>query len=123
MALHLVRDVLDKSIVSEKHDPVGRVDGIVLVMENDGTLRLRHLEAGATVLARRIHPRFGKWIAALAARYGLRRGNPTRIAWSRVEKTGVEIEVSVQPDRTNSLAWENYLRQTFVERLPGGKRS
>src|SRR5436853_294144 len=52
--LHLVRDVLDKLLVDRNHEPLGRADRIVLVMQDDGAARVARLEIGSPGLAQRL---------------------------------------------------------------------
>jgi hypothetical protein len=117
----LVHDVLDKELVDQRHHPVGRVDGVVILVQGDGQPRVVAIEIGATVLATRLHPRLGRWARALAHRWGLRRGQPTRISWSKVKSVGIEVELDLDADKSPSLAWEHFLRKRFLSHLPGGK--
>src|SRR5947207_10995570 len=87
--LHLVRDVLDQLLVAgERHDPLGRADGVVLVVES-GVARVARIEIGAPTLAARLSDRLGRWVGKLGARYGLHGGKPVRIAFSKVQSTGI----------------------------------
>lgn len=119
--MELVHDILDKQLIDPSHDPIGRADGIVLLLSDGHPPRLAYIEAGSTVLARRLHPRFGRWLRALAFRYGLRRGVPTRIPWRKVKKIGIEVECDVKADDTNALAWEHWLREHVVSHIPFSK--
>jgi hypothetical protein len=120
--MDLVRDVLDKQMVDRKQDPMGRADGIVLLVEDGRRPRVLYIEAGATVLARRLNARLGRWVCRIARRWGLRRGRPTRLDWSKVQSTGIELKIDVDADPLPALAWEHWLREHIVGRLPGGKR-
>jgi hypothetical protein len=118
--INLVHDVLDKLVVDHQHDPIGRVDSLVLALEDGRPPRVARVEIGSAVLGRRLHPRIGRWIRNFAHRFGVHNGSPTRIAWSKLKLTGIEIEADVQADRTNALAWEHWLREHIVIRVPGG---
>src|SRR5437868_1615512 len=108
--LELVRDVLDKQLVDHNHDPLGRADGIVLIIDDDHSPpRVATIESGGGVLARRLHPRLGEWVESLGARFGLRRGRPVRIRWSAVTKVGIELEVDVDAQASDALRWEQWL--------------
>ena len=58
----LVRDVLDQPIVGPDEHPCGTVDGTVLVLADDGTLRVAAIEEGAATLARRISKTLGRML-------------------------------------------------------------
>jgi hypothetical protein len=121
--LYLVRDVLDKEIVDRMQDPVGKADGITLVIDETGRHppRVALIEAGVTVLADRLHPRLGRWAKSLARRFGLRRGRPTRISWRKVKSIGIELSVDVHADEEPSLEWEHWLREKVVRHIPGSR--
>ena len=119
--LHLVRDLLDKQLVDRRHDPLGRADGLVIVVPADGPPRLASIETGMTVLGDRL----GSWVArpvrAASRRWGMLRGRPMRISWSTIERIGIETELDLDADASPSLAWEHWLRQHVVGYLPSLK--
>src|ERR1043165_3044401 len=119
--MNLIRDVLDKLLVDPKDQPLGRADGLIVVVSENEQPRVTTIEVGSTVLAARLHPRLGRWARVVAGRFGLRRGRPTRIAWSKVVSTGVEVKVDLAADRTNALAWEHWLRDHFTRFIPGSR--
>jgi hypothetical protein len=119
--LHLVRDLLDKQLVDRNHDPMGRADGLIMGVAGDGPPRLLCIESGITVLARRLGRRLGRWTRAASRRWGLRRGRPMRIEWSKVVKIAIETELDVEADRTPALAWEHWLLEHVVRHIPSLK--
>lgn len=119
--LHLVRDLLDKQLVDRNHDPMGRVDGLVMLVGGEGPPRVVCVECGVTVLARRIGRRAGRWTHSLAHHTGLRRGKVFRIPWSRVVKVGIETEVDLVADETPALAWEHWWLEHVVGHIPSLK--
>src|SRR5438094_10064281 len=109
--LHLVRDVLDKQLVDRRHDPLGRADGIVLVLEDDSPPRVATIESGAPVALSRVHPRLGRFASAIGRRFGLRRGSAMRISWAKIKSVGIELEVDLDAQRSAALRWEHWLFQ------------
>lgn len=119
--LHLVRDVLDNLLVDGEKEPMGRVDGLVLVDEPGRPPRVTCLESGPTVLARRLHRRIGRWARAAARRWGVRRGKPVRIDWRKVKSVGLDVHLDLNVHDTKALALEHWLREKFIRRIPGAE--
>jgi hypothetical protein len=116
----IVADVLDKQIVDRSGRRMGRVDGIVLqVGGDDRPPRIVRIESGAVVQANRLHPTLGRWMKSISRRWGLRRGAVTRIAWSKLRIGDLELKADLDAHRTPALAWEHWLHDHFVRRLPG----
>jgi hypothetical protein len=117
----LIRDVLDNAMLDRKGDPMGRADGIVIIDEDGRQPRVAYIEAGATVLAARLGKRIGRCVRLMAQRWGLRRGQPTRIRWKQVKEVGIELKIDVDGDQTPARAWENWLREKVIPKLPKSK--
>ena len=121
--IHLVRDVLDKQLLDTKHAPMGKVDGIVLELRADGADAqppvVAAIENGLPVLARRIHPRLGRWIAAIGWRIGVRRGRIFRFPVSKVRAVAREVQTSLVAEGTPALEWERVLRRRVIAKIPG----
>src|SRR5690242_3753919 len=60
--MDIVREVLDKQVLDRHQRKMGRVDGIILEIRDGAPPRLLALEVGGITLARRLHPRLGKWL-------------------------------------------------------------
>jgi len=120
--VHLIRDVLDDQLLDKKGRKIGKVDGLVVVLRKDRPPRVAYIEVGAGVVARRIHARLGRWVESVGRRWGVRRGEPYRIPWSKVGKIGVGIELKVDLDaeETPLLDWEKWLDEKIIKRIPGG---
>jgi hypothetical protein len=116
--IQLIRDVLDESLVDPHHNPMGRVDGLVLELSDAAPPRIVRIECGFPVLARRIHPRLGRWVRAFGQRFGVRRGRIYRIPFSRVSKIDIEITLELDADKSPALAWENWLRRHIIRHIP-----
>src|SRR4051794_14511699 len=117
--MDVVRDVLDNQLVDRDQSKMGRVDGVVIELRDGQPPRLAYIEVGTVVLARRLHPRLGRWAAALGRRWGLNQGQPYRIPWSLTRDIGIDVELDVKAGETPILDWERWLREHVVERIPG----
>jgi hypothetical protein len=119
--LNVVRDLLDKQMLDRNECEMGRVDGLVFELPENGQPRLVRIEAGGTVLAARV----GKWLVGpvrkLEHLWGPKRLTPVKIPWSRVEKLGRDVHLDLEADDTTALAWENWLDKVLIDRLPGAK--
>jgi hypothetical protein len=121
--LPLVRDVLDNQMYDVNHEKIGKVDGIVLLRRKGRPPRVLALESDMPTAWRRVSPRLGDWVEALQRWLAPDLTGPTRIAFEHVVRSGIDVEVDIDARRTNAFVWETWLRQTFVEKLPGGKAS
>jgi hypothetical protein len=55
----------------------------------------------------------------MARRWGLRRGEPFRIAWSRVRDVGPDVDVDIAHEDTPAWRWEQRVLHRIVSRIPG----
>jgi len=119
--IHLVRDMLDHQMLDRKDDPMGRIDGIVITVEEGERPRVVELQGGIVVLGNRLGERIGRWIRLAAMKWGLVRGEKTRVKWEQVRWIDIETKVDVEGDQTPALAWENYLGEKVIAKLPRSK--
>jgi hypothetical protein len=117
--LRLVRDVLDSQMVDRKQRQSGKVDGIVAELREDGRLVITAVENGLPEAVRRVSPRVGDWIAALGRRWGVRGGEVYRVPFDRIRHTGIDVRVNIDAATTPLLAWEIWVRDHLVRRIPG----
>lgn len=118
--MDVIRDVLDNQLVDRNQHKMGKVDGIVIELRSGQPPRLAYIETGATTLARRLHPRLQQWVAALERKWGKKAG-AYRIPWSKVRDIGIDVEVDVEAQKTPALAYEVWLRDHVITRIPGGR--
>jgi len=120
--LKLVRDLLDKQMLDRNDCKLGRVDGLVLEIPEDGQPRVVRIEAGGTTRAARV----GHWavrpVRWLAQRIGPKVVSPLKIPWSQVEMLGRDVHVDIDARNTTALAWEEWLDKVLIDRLPGAKQ-
>jgi len=118
--MDLLRDLLDKQIVDRQQTKIGRVDGLLAELQADKPPRIVAVELGSIVLARRIGPRPGCWMGRLAAKIGGKHhAEPHRIGWNKVRKIGLEVEFDIDVRRTKIFAWQDWLRDHIIGRIPG----
>lgn len=113
--LMLAHDLLDKQVADRAGEPLGRVDGLVLVEEAPGIWRLDRIEMGVPVLARRL-----AWVWRLP---WLRRMRPMRFGFGRVTEVAMEITLNTTAKRARTLRFERWLADRVVQYIPRLKRS
>ena len=119
MDLELTRDILDQEIVDRNGVEMGRVDGLVMIVDGDGPPRVDRFELGFVVLASRVHPRLEKWVEALR-KWSVRKVARFCIPWSHVEEISEDhIKVNVDAEDTPAFDWERWLREKVVKKIPG----
>ena len=120
MELDLSRDVLDQQLIDRNGTKMGRVDGVVLAIGEDGRHSVDHFELGFVVLARRIHPRVARWLEALRKRWTVRKTAVQIVPWSQVaEATEGHIKLTIDAYTTAAFDWERWLRDHVVAKIPG----
>lgn len=119
--MDVIRDVLDNQLVDRNQRKMGKVDGIVMECKDGQPPRLASIEVGLPTLARRLHPRLERWVAALESKWGAKQGESFRIPWSKVRDVGIDVEVDLEAEATPALGYEQWLRDHVIERIPGAK--
>jgi hypothetical protein len=117
--MDLVRDVLDKQLGDRRGAPIGRIDGIVMHADGDAQPRIVAIEVGSVTQARRLGPRFGRWMERFAQRWGRMNPNPYRFDWSGVAPDDRAFRVDVLASQVETRAWERWLREHLIDRIPG----
>jgi sporulation protein YlmC with PRC-barrel domain len=120
--MDVIRDVLDHQLVDSNQVKMGRVDSIVFELREGQPPRLTYIEVGMPSLARRLHPRLERWVAAVQSKWGAGHGESFRIPWSQVRDFnvgGIDIEVDLEAEATPVFAWEEWLRERVIGRIPG----
>lgn len=115
----LVRDVLDQPIVGPDERPCGTVDGVVLELADDGTVRVAAIEQGAVTLARRLSDTFGRIVQSIATRIGPRNGEVVRIPFAHVWGVGTRVLIAGGVDRDRLVAAEEWARENVIAHIPG----
>jgi hypothetical protein len=116
--MELVRDCLDKQLDDSGNRRMGRVDGIILVLEQDRAPRVAYIEVGVTTLMNRLSTRLGRKVAHLMRNWGI---SPDlfRIPWGKL-KVGLNTVIAdVEAEKSPALEWELWLRKRVIGRIPG----
>ncbi|AZO36819.1 hypothetical protein EOA27_03425 [Mesorhizobium sp. M2A.F.Ca.ET.037.01.1.1] len=118
--MQLLRDILDKQVVDREQVKIGKVDSIVAELTPGKQPSVSAVELGSIALARRLGSAPARWTAKLAARLsGKQQARPHRIAWDKVRDIGVDLEFEIDVRRTRIFAWQDWLREHVVGRIPG----
>lgn len=117
--MQLFRDVLDSRLVDRQGRAAGRVDGIVAELRDGVPPVITAIESGVPELVRRVNLRAGGWVAALGRRWGLRAGEVYRVPIAKVLDVGIDIDLDLDARDTPLLAWERWLRERVIRRIPG----
>ena len=117
--MNLTRDILDQQVVDRTGQRLGKVDGIILELREGEPPRIAALEVGPVTLARRIHPRVAEWLGRRLRSHGPRTDGTLRIPWSKVRAIGVDIRVDLAAEGSAARAWEEWLRDRVIRRIPG----
>jgi hypothetical protein len=122
-SLDLVRDLLDACLVDRHHRRIGRVDGLILELRPGRAPRVAAMEVGAVTLARRVHPRFGRWLRAFAIRWLPVSWRPVQLPVQLIRHIGVHVATDIDADEDRRLLrLERWLSRHVVQRIPGGSR-
>jgi hypothetical protein len=114
----LVRDVLDKKLLDNDSCQMGRVDGIVLELPQGRQPRMIRVEMGGEILAVRVAHWLVRPTRWLREHFGPKRAARVKIDWKHVKRMGRDIHVDIAADDTEALAWEHWLADKVVARVP-----
>jgi len=113
----VVRDVLDKKVVDRNGREMGRVDSLILELEEGRPPALGAIEIGPAVLAYRVLPALGRWVSAIERGFNVDQGRPLRIPFRRLD-IDRHIRADVAVGETSAATVEQRLRR-WVGAIPG----
>ncbi len=117
--MDLIREVLDKRILDCDDRIAGRVDGLIMQIDGSGQPRVTDLSSGGPA----VFARLGGWAVALAkffaGLWGPKRRSPVRIPWSDIDHFGRNVKLRVSCEDTKLMAWENWVGDHIIRRVPG----
>jgi hypothetical protein len=117
--IRLVRDVLDQQILDREKRKVGKVDGIVIELAEDGSARVLYIELGSIVLLRRVFAPLAGWYERLRKRFVEHPAPPFRISWKKVRHIDVALHIDIDAPESDAYHLEELLRDRFISRIPG----
>jgi hypothetical protein len=118
--MELVRDCLDKQLDDSSKRRMGRVDGIILVLEENRAPRVAYIEVGVTTLMNRLSVRVGRVVARWMRNRGIP-ADPFRIPWGKLKIGLNQVIADVEAEKSPALEWELWLRKRVIGRIPGAK--
>jgi sporulation protein YlmC with PRC-barrel domain len=116
--IRLVRDVLDKELYDRDNCQIGRVDGVVVEFPQGAQPRMVRLEIGGEILAHRVAHWLVPPVKWLRTHFGPRREEAVRIEWKHVDRMGRDLHLDIPESRTDALAWEHWLAEHVVGKIP-----
>jgi sporulation protein YlmC with PRC-barrel domain len=117
--MELGRDVLDQQVSDRNGIAMGRVDGVVLELRTGKPPRVARLTVGGPALLRRISPALSRSAERWRKRWGPQERSGLEVPWSKVLKVGIDVKVDVDAERTPAMAWERWVRERIIGRIPG----
>jgi sporulation protein YlmC with PRC-barrel domain len=117
--MELGRDILDQQVIDRKGEMMGKVDGIVLELRGGEPPRVARLVIGGGMAARRIHGGFAAWLLRWRRGWGPHDDRPLEVPWSQVLKIGIDVKVDLDAEQTSALAWERWVGEHIIGRIPG----
>jgi hypothetical protein len=116
--MELLRDCLDKQLEDRNQRRMGRVDGLILELEDDRPPRVAYVEVGVKTLLDRLSCRLGNAAARLLKKFGIDT-EPYRIPWGKLHVGLNTVHADVEAEQTPALEWEIWLRKKVIGRIPG----
>ena len=118
--MHLVRDCLDKQLEDRSKRRMGRVDGLILQLEDDGPPRVAYVEVGIKTSLDRMSSRLANLVVRILKWFDVDT-EPYRIPWGELHIGLNTVRANVDAEKTPALEWELWLRKTIIGRIPGAK--
>jgi hypothetical protein len=113
----LVRDFSDRLVLDRNGREIGRVDRVLLDTSTSPP-RVIGFEIGPAVLAARLSPWLGRWVAGLERALGIERDRPVRISVAEIIDRSPHVRVERLFADTPACLVENKI-QRRLPRWPG----
>jgi hypothetical protein len=117
LALHL----LDRQVVDQDKGMICNVDDVEFTVPDDGSPPyITALLAGPAALGPRLGGLLGRWVVSMNRLLGVRHDDePDRIPYELVVDIGSAVTVARTRAELGVGAFEDRMREYFVERVPG----
>jgi hypothetical protein len=120
-AVHLAHDVLDAQLVDHHQEKIGRVDALLLELEDGQPPRVATIVIGGAARAARV----GRWFVALRSAlrtmFGQREEHVSHISFDTVRRIGDTIDLDVDEKSLDSEHLERWLKEHLIYRIPGAE--
>jgi hypothetical protein len=114
---------LDKQALDRNLRKIGRIDGLVMELQENRPPRLAYVEIGGVALAGRLGTSTKRWISTMWAKFGGEQyKRPHRIAWNKVIDVANDVRFDVSCGETHIFDWQQWLRRHFMRWIPGAGR-
>ncbi len=117
--MELGQAVLDQQVTDRKGELMGKVDGVIVELREAKPPRVAALLIGGGTAAERVHPGWARRLLRWRRSWGPQDDQPLEVPWSKVLKIGVDVKVDLEAERTPALAWEHWIRDRIIGRIPG----
>jgi hypothetical protein len=118
--MHLVRDCLDKQLEDRNKRRMGRVDGLILQLEDGRPPRVAYVEIGVKTTLDRLSSHLSNIVVRILKWFDVDT-DPYRIPWSELHIGLNTVRADVKAEKTPALEWELWLRKKIIGRIPGAK--
>jgi len=118
--MDLLLDVLDQQLVDKNGRKAGKVDGIAIELRDGKPPRVAYLEMGTDVLARRISPRFERWLQKWR-KWMAREVEPFHVPWSKVKKVHLTVDADIDAAKEPVYYVEHWLAEHVIGPIPGSE--
>jgi sporulation protein YlmC with PRC-barrel domain len=119
-AVHLSRNVIDTQLVDRHQQKIGRVDELLLELEEGKPPRVATIVIGGAARARRV----GGWMVAchraVHALFGEHAEHESHVPFDAVRCIADTIELDVEGSTLESMRLERWLATHVIRPIPGG---
>jgi len=118
-AVQLSHEVIDTQLVDRHQEKIGRVDELLIELEDGKPPRVATIVIGGAARARRV----GRWMLAchraVHALFGQREEHASHIPFGAVRCIADTIEIDVDGDTLDSMHLEHWLATHVICPIPG----
>src|SRR5690242_16510243 len=116
--MHVARDLLDREVVDRNGREMGRVDGVLLDVQDGKPPQLAAILIGPSALGYRLQPGLGRLVRRIERWWRLGENRPAQIGFSDVVEIGRRVRLRLAVGDTDVDALERRLRD-WIAWLPG----